>query len=278
MPNSKILLMAEANKLGIDGYKRMSEDELAAAIKAAKTPSAPVKGKATTNGASAPVKGKAASKTTPAKGKASTKTKAAPAKSASRKSAPAKGTAAKGTAKRQPSASRKATPAKGSSKTTPAKGTATAKRGTTRKVTSSFNHLGNRINWNRESKVGASGKRKTVLDALRKHKGDKSAAFNEVKRYALKWYPNKDKHNADRTVVWLVGRVAYDYAVATGQHEPGERAGYGTSEKPQDVRRRERRAEAAKPKRAPRKTAGARKAAPAKGKSKTAATKGKGRR
>lgn len=69
MANEKIMLMAQANKLGVSGYKKMSEAELRAAIKSAKS-ATPMKGKASPNGATA--KGKAApakGKATPAKGK-----------------------------------------------------------------------------------------------------------------------------------------------------------------------------------------------------------------
>jgi hypothetical protein len=274
-----------------------------------------VKGKGKASTAKTPAKGKAS----PAKGKA----KSAPAKgkSTSQKSSPTKGraTAAKGKAKRPTTGTsskgklpdnvrrlgenalkalikERGLPAlrgkfskaralellEGSTAKSTAKGKpATAKRGAV-----AFSSIDNKsVNWKLESNVGRSGKRKTVLDALRSNKGDKDKAFAAVKRFATKWYPGKSKDEADKTVRWLVGRVAYDYVMSTDQHTPGNRSEYGTSDAPQNVRRREAR-QAAKPKRrAPAKkssgTKGTARKPAAKGKATAAkgrATKGKGKR
>jgi hypothetical protein len=222
MPSDKIMLMASARKAGVEGYRSMSESELRAALKTAqgkgsapaKGKAVPAKGKATTNGS----KGKS---TAPAKGKASPST-SAPTKSTSRKTAPAKVAAAKGAQAKRP----------------------TTGRG--RKVTAGTRATIGRVNWNRESNVGQTGKRKEVLDALREAKGDYSIVFKKLKRKATRYYPDRDQHAAERMLVWLIGRVAYDYAYKTGQHEPAERAAYGTSESTINVKRREARAAAAR--------------------------------
>lgn len=258
-PNEMITLAARARKLGIDGYRRMGVDELRTAINNAETGSTPAKGKgkSSSNGSTV-VKGKS----TPAKGKSSaakkSTSKSAPAKSTAKKSAPAKGKASQGTAKRSAAA-------RGSVKNTSTKSTPTAKRG--KAITAGTRAALGKINWNKPSNVGTTGKRKDVLDALREHKGDKAAAFKSLKRKATKFYSAKDKDEAERMLVWLIGRVAYDYAYKTGQHEPGERAAYGTSTRPADVKRREQRQAAQKPSRV-RKVAG-------KGRSKATASKGR---
>lgn len=308
MANDKIMLWAEAKRLKIDGYRKMPEAELRQVIARAKTgASAPAKGKAATaNG----TKGKAAATTAvkgkPAKGKVSTakgKGKTAVGK-ATQKSAPAaKSTAQKTTAKGRTAAQGKATRptgAKGKATTkgaTVTRGKATTKPKATAKTRTASRSKdvqgyrvsidNKKVNWRAESTVGTEGKRKQVLDSLRKNKGDKAKVFAELKRYSTKWYAGKDKHEADRTLVWLIGRVALDFVKNTGQHTSGERAAYGTSTVPNDVRRREARAAASKP---ARKASTARKtAAPARGKGKpasparkpaqkrTAAPKGKGR-
>lgn len=273
MANEKIMLMAKANKLGVDGYRQMSEDELRAAIERAETgatkgKTTPAKGK--TNGSAPKAKGKTAvetatgktakatpakGKTTPAKGKASAP-KTAPAKGKSTKTAkasPAKSTAQKSAPKGKAASGAQA-------KRTPARGRTKAPQGAVRIDNGA-------IDWKVESNVGRTGKRAEVLDALRKFKGDKAKVFNLLAPKAKTYYKGKTKHDAERTLVWLIGRVAFDYAYKTGQHTPGTRAGYGTSEAPQDVRRREAREAAAK-EAAKAARAAKRAAAPAKGKGK----------
>lgn len=319
----KITLWAEAKRLLTAGheefqdYRKIEPTELASMIaKAKRGTSAPAKGKpAATNGTkgkaaataavkgkpAAPAKGKAAASpakgktsASPAKGKATSTAKRAPAaQSTARKTAPAKGKAAQGKATRpatggkgKAAAATRGKPNTTASRTTAAKRTSTPRtRG--KQAESYVVKIDNRsVNWKAPWGGGQTGKRKVVLDSLRQHKGDKAKVFAEVKRYATKWYPDKDKYAADRMVVWLIGRVALDFAKGTNQHESGQRAAYGTSEKPNDVRRREARA-SARP--APRKRAAgkpaAAKAAPAKGKAapargkpaaaRTAAPKGK---
>lgn len=274
MANEKIKLMAKANQLGIDGYRQMSEDDLRTAIaKAEKGAKTSAKGKTTATkgkttataakGKSTPAKGKtvAAKKTatakTTAKGKSTAK--ASPAKSTAQKSTP-KGKAAQG-------AQAKRAPARGA-----------------RKVAQGAARLDNKaIDWKAESNVGKTGKRKDVMDALRKFKGDKAKVFDLLAPKAKTFYKGKTKHEAERLLVWLIGRVAFDFAMNTGQHTPGSRAEYGTSEAAQDIRRRDqrdaaRKAEAKADRAARRGGAGTTRAktTTAKGKGKTVA-KGKGK-
>lgn len=314
MDKDTITLWAEAKRAGIADYRKMQPAELRKAIASAKTAgSTPAKGKAAaTNGngskgkatAAAVVKGTAAgtkgkATATPAKGKATTSVKRAPAaKSTAQKSTPAKGkaTAAQGKATRPATGgTAKAT----ASKATPAKATAAktaaAKPAARGKAAESYVvKIDNKaVNWKAPWSGGTTGKRGTVMDALREHKGDKDKVFAQVKRYAVKWYPTKDKHAADRMVRWLIGRVALDFAKATGQHQSGVRAAYGTSTKPNDVRRREARATAAAPARtrrapavskakatpakAPARKPAAARTAPAKGKPAASRTPAKGK-
>lgn len=283
--NEKIMLMAEANKLGIDGYRKMSVDDLKAAIKSAQG-TGKGKGKvpasAEVQSATAKGKGKTAASngTVPAKGKgkaatSTTTAKRAPAKSTAQKTAPAKGKAAQGTAKRP------ATGGKGKSTATARKTTTatTAKKATsTRKPKQAVGRVNidnKAIDWKAESNVGQTGKRKEVLDSLRKHKGDKIKVFNALVGRAKSYYPSKSKAEAERMLVWLIGRVAYDFVFKTGQHEPGERAAYGTSESAQDIRRREQREEARKA--SEKATRAAKRAGASQGRAKGKATTGKGK-
>lgn len=293
MANEKVLLRAEALKLGIDGYRTMSTDELRDAIKRAKgtgskgksaVSAAPAKGKsaASTNG----TKGKTAAKSAVKKGKTSaakpSKGKSAPAKSTKQKSSPAKGKAAKGTAKRPTTAGKGKATTTAKAKTSAAKGSTS--RRTAKNAPARVDIDRSQIDWRAESKVGASGKRKEVMDALRKHKGNYDKVFDALEGRARAFYKGKTKHEAERMLRWLINRVAFDFVMSTEQHTPGQRAAYGQSEAAQDIRRRARREEARKA--SARETrAAARKSAPAKGKtgrsSKSAAktrAKGKGRK
>lgn len=260
----KIKKFARANQLGIKGFRSMSESDLDAAIaqaqgKGAKTTPAKgktgtsAKGKTPAKGKTTPAKPAADKKTAPAKGKSTKSVKATPAKSTAKKSTP-KGKASQGV----------------QAKRSPARGSRKAPQGAAR--------LDNKaIDWKAESNVGKTGKRKDVLDALRRHKGDKAKVFDKLSGNAKKYYPGKTKHEAERMLVWLIGRVAFDFAMNTGQHTPGKRAEYGTSTAEQDIRRRERREQAAKEqakaeRAAKRDTA---KKTPAKGKGKTAGKKRK---
>jgi hypothetical protein len=271
--SDKVKLYAQAKKAGVKDYRKMDLDELRVAIENAQgrddsrnaefdagATNGKTKGKGKTAAKTAPTKTKGKTATaTPTKGKTSTR-KSAPAKSAPGKSA-AKSAAPKGAQAKRPTTG-------GKTKTAAAK--PAVKRGA--KVESHRALLDNaKIDWTVESNVGTTGKRGKVLDCLREHKGDKAVVFKKLKRYATKWYPQKTEHEAHKMLVWLIGRVAYDFAYKSGQHEQGQRAAYGTSTTPLNVKRREARASAQAP---ARKRAGAR-TAPSKGKAKTAAAKGK---
>lgn len=248
----KIRLNAQAKTLGIPNYRQLSLDDLKTAIKGAQKPAkaAPVKGKVSTNGA----KGTAATKTAvkgAVKGKVS-----APAKSTVRKSKPATATAAKGTAKRAVKASpakrpvgrprTKAlplTPAAKARKAAPAKGKAPIKRGKPGPRVHGRVALDlTSIDWTAETRVGRTGKRAEVLKALKRTK-NYAKAFDLLQDRAKAFYPSKTKYEAERMLVWLIGRVAFDFAMATEQHTPGIRAGYGQAKDPISIRKRERRAE-----------------------------------
>ena len=220
MDKDMITLWAEAKRAGIADYRKIQPAELRKLIAKAKT------------GASAPAKGKPAS-ANGAKGKAAA---TAVVKGKGKPAAPAKGKATT----RKPAAPR----GKVAPKATAPKATAAKRTSTRGKAAESYAvRIDNKtVNWKADWNGGSKGKRGIVMESLRKHKGDKDKVFAEVKRYATKWYADKDKHAADRMVRWLVGRVALDFVKATGQHESGVRAAYGTSAKPNDVRRREARA------------------------------------
>jgi hypothetical protein len=79
------------------------------------------------------------------------------------------------------------------------------------------------IDWTRESPVGTEGKRKQVLDLLRKFEGDKSKVFANLESYATEFYPDKDEAAAKKMLTWLIGRVAFDFASKSGQHVSGSR-------------------------------------------------------
>lgn len=214
-----------------------------------------------------PAKGKTTTSQPAPKGKtaaAKAPTSAPAAQSTAQKSSPPKGkgtaapgkverpTAGKGKTAATPAA--KATPQKGKTTTTAATPRKRAAKATTGTVESFKSTIDNKaVNWKAESTVGLSGKRKDVLDALRKFKGDKAKAFEELKENAVKWYPNAmnsyptaptKKHAAERMLVWLIGKVAYDFVKKTGQHQDGTRVAYGQSTNPKHLRRRTAREEA----------------------------------
>lgn len=263
MANDKIVLMAEANRLGVQGYRKMSDDELRTAIATAQGASAaPVKGKgkqaAATNGtkgkpaAEAVVKGKPKAKGKPAAKPAKPAAKQTPAKSTAKKTTPTKGKASQGTAKRsatggkKPGGQARTKSTTGAAKKTTTKATTAKPRGkqaATSTVEKRREIDNKKINWRAESSVGLEGKRKEVLDSLRRHKGDKEKVWYDLEKRAKAFYPTKPKAEAERLLVWLIGRVAFDFVSKTGQHTSGKRAAYGTSKAPQDVQRRAAREE-----------------------------------
>lgn len=292
-------LYKENGDESIADYKTMPLDDLKDHIerlkggKPAKASTPPA-----VNGSPAPAprqKGKAApaapaKKTAPAKGAKGSARTSAPAKSTTRKSSPTKGKAATGTAKRLTAAAGKgkATPTQG--KTKPAKGRATAKpktgtaktataKRTRGKINGAARIDNGSINWKAEWNGGKTGKRKDVMDSLRKFKGDKDKVFNALVGNAKVYYKGHPKPEA--MLRWLIGRVAFDFVTTTGQHETGTRDAHGTSTEPKNVRRRELREEAAKAARAATRAKAAKSGAKTatRGKAKTAtASKGRGKR
>lgn len=244
--------LAKAKGLGIEGYRTLSDAKLDAAI-------AKAEGKAPAKGKTAPVaKGKTAAKvSTPvAKGKTATakgKTATAPAaKSARQKSTP-RASAAKGKATRQSGTTRTRTTAPGRKPATrkPAVRKPVAKAPVKRTTKTTANGNGgatiskdkgqrvfldkSSIDWTVESRVGKSGKRKDVLDALRRYKGDYKKVFVKLAPNARVYYKkhrdgsNFTKVEAEKMLTWLIARVAYDFVMDTGQHNPGSRRAYGTA-------------------------------------------------
>lgn len=304
-------LYKETGDEAIEGYKTMPLDDLKTHIERIQSGAkGTAKGKTatSTNGAGAtrqkgkatpaaamPAKGKGKPATTATKGKGSAST-SAPAKSTAQKSTPAKGKAAQGTAKRPTTAAAKgkgSTPTKG--KTTPAKGrTAPAKPAASKparasrkpaaQVTGRAEIDNKAVNWKAESNIGRTGKRAEVMAGLRRYKGDKAKVFELLAPKARTFYKGRTKNEAERMLVWLIGRVAFDFVTATGQHEMGTRAAYGTASDPKNIRRRERREEARKAAekeaRAAKRAASAASTTASKGKApakRTATTKGKGK-
>jgi hypothetical protein len=231
-----------AKRLGIEGYRNLTDAQLDAAIAKASKPAA--KGKTATVS-----KGKTAAKvsTPAAKGKtvAKGKTATAPAaKSTARKSTP-RASAAKGKVTRQSGTARttaarkpatkpavrkpaaKAPVKRTAAKAAPANGT---RRAPISKDKGTRNFLDIKsIDWKAESTVGQSGKRKDVLDALRRYKGNYGKVFELLAPKARVYYRGKTKAQAEALLRWLIARVAFDFAVNTDQHEMGARREYGTA-------------------------------------------------
>lgn len=231
MATARLLLNAKAKKMGIANYRQMSLEDLEAAVKGTNGASASAKGKtaqvAKGKTTATPAKGKTTVSKPVTKGKTAVTKKTAPAKSTVRKPAPAKGkTAAKGTP-----AKRAVAPKPAAKKTTTRK-TAThilRPKATIVKAGEGVKNLIDlkQIDWtNRETRIGTSGKRKIVLDCLRKKK-NYVKVYEELQDQARKFYPGKTKAEAEALLKWLINRVAYDYVLVTGQHEPGKRQAYG---------------------------------------------------
>lgn len=235
----KTRLKAKAKMLGISGYEKMDEAALKAAIEKKNSAAKPAAKKP----AAKPRTTKTAPKKTTAKKPLAKKVSAAtikgksaakpPAKSKAQKSSP-KGKAAQGTAKRAPAKSKTApkTTARKSRKT-PADVVVRSYEGG-RVGEGGYTNLDvANIDWNRPTRVGRDGKRKDVMDGLRRHKGDYLKVFLDLRENALGYYPNalnafprygKDKRAAaEHQLRWLIARVALDYATKTYQHE-GKRA------------------------------------------------------
>jgi hypothetical protein len=139
------------------------------------------------------------------------------------------------------------------------------------------------VDWKMETRVGnRGGKRADVMKALRRFNGNVDKVVDHLMANAKAWFPNYTKADYPKMMRWLVNRVAFDYAMDTEQHTPGQRAAYGTSKNPVAVARRQENAKAGRKPGRPKATGAAQKAAPAKGRVKATrkpagAQKGRGR-
>jgi hypothetical protein len=213
-----IKLRGKAKALGIAGYKAMSEKELTAAI-------------AGSNGTASKTKSTKAVKTA---------TKTAGKKTASAKSAPAK------TAKRPTTGAKRGRPVGSKNKTTKtAVEKAPAKRGRppgsgtkTAKVVKSNYHGGRNlidnstIDWTAEWTGAKSGVRAIIFKALKKNKGDKQKTFEMLLPDVTEIFPKNtrtgERYTKERRLAllrWNIGRVAFDFVIATGQHSVSKKFG-----------------------------------------------------
>ena len=205
MANESIQLRAKAKKLGIDGYKAMSQDELRAAIKRAEGKSGSsgktAAKKSSTNGTAR----KSASGRKSAAAKVTT-----PKKSAPKKSSAPKSSTRKPTAKKAPAA--------------PAKRPSSGGAGRVGIDNAS-------IDWTAESNVGKSGgNREVIMKSLRKFKGNVDKVFAALSDNAQKMYPKTEdgkkrtKAEAQTLLRWHISRVKFDFVKDTGQHQGATRA------------------------------------------------------
>lgn len=218
MANETITLRAKAKRLGIDGYKGMSPDELRQAIKSAEGKSGSsgrkTAAKSSANGRKSSGRKGTARKT--AKSKVTKGTAKSSRKSASSaKSAPAKSTARKSSAKS--GAAKGAKAKRQTSGTTKAKANGDVGRMAIDNAS---------IDWKAESNVGASGgNRGDIMKLLRRYKGNVDKVFDALADNAQKMYPKtqdgkrRSKGEAQTLLRWHISRVKYDFAKDTGQHE-----------------------------------------------------------
>jgi hypothetical protein len=222
MANETIQLRAKAKTLGIDGYRKMSTDELRQAISTAE-------------------RGNGGGKSAPAKSSNGNGRKSAPAKSAAKKSAPAKSSGKSAPAKK--SAASKSTASKGTAKSAPAKSakSGTAKRPTAggAKVTTPKSSSGAgrvsidkaNVDWKAETRIGQSGgNRETIMKAVRKFNGNVEKVYNALADKAQAMYPKtqdgrkRSKADAQTLLRWHISRVIFDFVKDTGQHNGATRS------------------------------------------------------
>jgi hypothetical protein len=214
MANEQILLRAKARKLGIDGYRKMSLDELKRAIKSAEGKT----GKSS----------KTAAKTASTNGR-KTATKTTGKKSAGRaKSAPAK------SAKTGAKAKRRATGAKSSSTR---KASVPNRKPTASKSMQNGSVLradidNSSVDWTADWNGGKTGNRGEIMKLLRKHKGNVEKVFDKLADKAKTMYPKtndgraRSKADAQTLLRWHISRIKYDFVKATDQHESADNPNY----------------------------------------------------
>jgi hypothetical protein len=82
------------------------------------------------------------------------------------------------------------------------------------------------IDWKAEWPGGESGNRGIIMKALRRFKGNYAKVYDHLKPQARKMFPKSSKtgerYSADKAraqLRWYVGRTAFDFVTATGQHQ-----------------------------------------------------------
>lgn len=230
-----IQLRAQAKDMGIDGYRRMSLEELRKAV------------------GSGGSRRKSGNSTGPKRKSAAAITRATGAKRKTGTTAPA-AKSTRGKAKRPSTAGRKRGPGR------PKGSTTKTQRGTsTRKQTRSTPRVsakadapgrnpidGKSVDWSQLWGGGKTGNRGEIFKLLRKYKGNKQKVFDALSDRVLKMYPRNKrtgerytKADALKLLRWHIGRIAFDYVMATGQHEISEnRAAYGKSKAPTNTAQR----------------------------------------
>lgn len=228
MANQMIQLWAEAKTLGIEGYRKMSPEELKEHIKRAKGKSSKTAPKdASTNGASATRK--SAAKKTARKSAAKTADKPKPTKKSASKT-----TARKTSAKSAPASSAK----KSGTAKRPASGAGQSKtkvRATTAKANGAVGRMAidnESIDWKAESSVGNDPKsnRGIIMKHLRQFKGNVEKVYGKLADNAQAMYPKtaegrkRGKADAQALLRWHISRVKFDFVKDTGQHESVKRS------------------------------------------------------
>jgi hypothetical protein len=204
LTNETLQLRAKAKRAGIPNYGSMSADELRAALAG---------GKGSKKRKSASTLGKRKSASTVTKRTSSTRKSA--------KKAPAAKSATSGKAKRSSTGG-------------------TRKRSTARKIgtnakTQARHSTGkpgrnlidrSAIDWKADWPGGESGNRGIIMKALRRFKGNYAKVYDHLKPQARKMFSKSSKtgerYSADKAraqLRWYIGRTAFDYVTATGQHQ-----------------------------------------------------------
>jgi hypothetical protein len=221
MPSESVQLRAQANRLGIEGYKTLSIAELRDAIQRAQTGGSTGRKR---KSAAASADGQGSKRKSAAAVRTARKRKPA----STRKSAPAVQSRKRGEAKRPTTARQTRKPA---SQTRTQTQTQTRRGRAPKPVLQpkgSANVRGNRrhviqvdsIDFTLEWGGAKTGNRALIFAALKKFKGNRNKAFDSLKSQARAMYGRRrTKADAERLLRWHLSRVLLDYATATGQHK-----------------------------------------------------------
>jgi hypothetical protein len=79
------------------------------------------------------------------------------------------------------------------------------------------------IDWTQPWNGGQSGTRALVMTKLRETNGDVEKTWKALRKKAHSMYNLRPGTDYERHLRWHIHRTAYDYALATGQHESGTR-------------------------------------------------------